>query len=439
MASDKHVLTPNERRVILKVEEYFKKEKENGGPLLSTVAVQQRTADSCGISRRTLVNIHNLQKDGDIEKKNKKRRLSLKTKDLPEGVKCQIREVIYDMYKQKEVVTLDSTLEKIRSREICDIGRNSLSSVLKQLGFKYHKTNNRKILCEQQHIVSKRWSFLRKYLANLKSENSKPVVFLDETWIFAKGNQTKYSWQDGSKYCYSRVSSGNGKRYVIVHAGSRAGFLPDASLVFTSSKKVEDYHDNMTAAIFENWFEEYVLKSLEEPSIIILDNASYHSRVSEKIPNNSSNKDEMRNWLNIRKIKNDHIFLKADLLSEIKVHTAGKDKSYVVDSLAGKYGHEVLRLPPYHCEFNAIELVWGICKNYYDKHACQTTNEESILNLWSEALKQTGPETWSKCIDHVEQLIQDTFESEQVIDEIRPIIITSDSDSDNSADSDIDN
>lgn len=116
MASDKHVLTPNERRLILKVEEYFKKEKENGGPLLSTVAVQQRTADSCGISRRTLVNIHNLEKDGDIEKKNKKRRLSLKTKDLPEGVKCQIRGVIYDMYKQKEVVTLESTLEKIRSR-----------------------------------------------------------------------------------------------------------------------------------------------------------------------------------------------------------------------------------------------------------------------------------------------------------------------------------
>ena len=32
-------------------------------------------------------------------------------------------------------------------------------------------------------------------------------------------------------------------------------------------------------------------------------------------------------------------------------------KYYVIDQLATKYGHEVLRLPPYHCDLNPIELV----------------------------------------------------------------------------------
>jgi transposase len=33
------------------------------------------------------------------------------------------------------------------------------------------------------------------------------------------------------------------------------------------------------------------------------------------------------------------------------------------DFLRGK-GHDVLHLPPYHCEFNPIEMVWGDVKGY---------------------------------------------------------------------------
>ena len=41
-----------------------------------------------------------------------------------------------------------------------------------------------------------------------------------------------------------------------------------------------------------------------------------------------------------------------------------KDKtSKVTDNIAKKYGHEVIRLPPYHCDLNAIELIWADEKN----------------------------------------------------------------------------
>ena len=31
----------------------------------------------------------------------------------------------------------------------------------------------------------------------------------------------------------------------------------------------------------------------------------------------------------------------------------------VMETVAKGYGHEILRLPPYHCELNPIELAWG--------------------------------------------------------------------------------
>jgi transposase len=35
------------------------------------------------------------------------------------------------------------------------------------------------------------------------------------------------------------------------------------------------------------------------------------------------------------------------------------EKKYAVDEIIEQAGHEVLRLPPYHCIFNAIEMVWS--------------------------------------------------------------------------------
>ena len=38
--------------------------------------------------------------------------------------------------------------------------------------------------------------------------------------------------------------------------------------------------------------------------------------------------------------------------------------SKVIDNIAKKCGHEVILLPPYHCDLNAIELIWADEKNY---------------------------------------------------------------------------
>ena len=35
-----------------------------------------------------------------------------------------------------------------------------------------------------------------------------------------------------------------------------------------------------------------------------------------------------------------------------------------METVAKEYGHKILRLPPYHCELNHIELAWATEKNY---------------------------------------------------------------------------
>ncbi|MVN25621.1 hypothetical protein GO639_10740 [Staphylococcus aureus] len=38
------------------------------------------------------------------------------------------------------------------------------------------------------------------------------------------------------------------------------------------------------------------------------------------------------------------------------------EKVYAQESIAEMYGHTILRLPPYFCVFNPIDLVWGKLK-----------------------------------------------------------------------------
>ena len=46
-----------------------------------------------------------------------------------------------------------------------------------------------------------------------------------------------------------------------------------------------------------------------------------------------------------------------------KIHQA-TNTSKVIDNIAKRYSHEVLRLPPYHCDLNAIEQIWADEKNF---------------------------------------------------------------------------
>jgi predicted O-methyltransferase YrrM len=58
----------------------------------------------------------------------------------------------------------------------------------------------------------------------------------------------------------------------------------------------------MNAEIFQKWFVE-LLNNLEEPSVVVMDNASYHSTLVENYPKSNWKKADVQKWLNEKNVK----------------------------------------------------------------------------------------------------------------------------------------
>lgn len=79
--------------------------------------------------------------------------------------------------------------------------------------------------------------------------------------------------------------TGKGKRLIVVHRFIKR-FRRGGSTVSTESKKnTADYHDEMNSDSFYDWFCG-ILPLLDDNSIIVMDNVSYHSVKLESRTNN---------------------------------------------------------------------------------------------------------------------------------------------------------
>ncbi|XP_063222766.1 uncharacterized protein LOC134531123 isoform X3 [Bacillus rossius redtenbacheri] len=224
--------------------------------------VTQTTAFLLNIAKSTVLkyykkDIEEVSTPGKKRKKRPQEGKSLETVD--DFTVNAIRNAIHRMYAEGLNVTVDTILKEIRERQIDYYGgRSSLHKLLKKMGFSWTTVDGRKALIENENIVLQRIDFLRKY----KEEKERGTV--------------SKSWQDKSLQSAKRRTVGDGKRFIVVNAGGRTGFVPGAGLLFVSGQKTADYHGEMNGETFLMWFED-MLVHLEEPSVIIMDNASYHS------------------------------------------------------------------------------------------------------------------------------------------------------------------
>ncbi|XP_048480450.1 uncharacterized protein LOC119691614 [Plutella xylostella] len=331
------------REVIFKVFQRCMAEFQAGQILWDLDDVYGRTASMTGISESTVRRIvdEGFKNNGKFETPGKHRRGRPK-KEMDNFDICALRQKIQFFYTvQKEVPTLRK-LQVIAKTDLdFDCSLEVLRKILKAIGFTYKKCqNNRKALIEQTHIAAKREEYLAiiKKNRDLPEELKKDIIYLDESYIHSSYKVTK-CWQSLNIEGVTKDIS-KGKRYIIVHAGSEKGSVPNCLLIFTGNNKLEDYHSEMNAHNFTKWIEEKLIPNLHEPSIVVMDNAPYHSVITNKAPTSSSRVDEIKLWLLENNIDFDPTLRKPNLLSLVR-----KNKplpSYHIDNLLGEYGHTVI-------------------------------------------------------------------------------------------------
>lgn len=74
-------------------------------------------------------------------------------------------------------------------------------------------------------------------------------------------------------------------------------------------------------------------------------------------------KQNIIDWLKAKGEIIDRPLVKRQLLEKVDELQPLYDQ-YVIDEAARDNNKIVLRLPPYHCELNPIELAWSAIKNY---------------------------------------------------------------------------
>lgn len=99
----------------------------------------------------------------------------------------------------------------------------------------------------------------------------------------------------------------------------------------------------MNATIFESWFSQMLL-NLEEPSIIVMDNASYHSSLAENYPKSNSRKADVQQWLRDKNIDFSPVETLDELREKVKL-SMPRGKKYKLDELTFEMGHEVVGFP----------------------------------------------------------------------------------------------
>ena len=168
-----------------------------------------------------------------------------------------IRRLVH-IYREKKYPTLDSLLLAVK-KGLFGEERATLWRILRKMGFKHKKVNDKRYIYEQPSIIYQRHEYLQRMRVHRRE--GRPVVYLGETWANAHDGKEKMLVEDdprasGGTKGGIRKTSGKGSRLIILQSGGESGWVDGAALVFQSKKATGDYHDEMTAQHFEEWFHE---------------------------------------------------------------------------------------------------------------------------------------------------------------------------------------
>ena len=246
-------LSGTAKKIVQNVSEFMALEKRAGRSILR-MNVVERVAKACQLSTSTVINIRRQAKHGDEFKTPTKRYTTSRTQiNVDDFDRAAIRRAVHGFYERHEYPTLLSLLAELKSKQLFQGGKSTLHKLLREMGFRYRKHENKRYIYEQPHITEQRPTYLRAMRANRKSQHPQPTIFLDETWCNARHGRT-HMWVDADGTGGFKHSMGKGPRLIIVHAGGVAGWVTKADLIFRAKSKSGDYHNEMNSEHFLEWF-----------------------------------------------------------------------------------------------------------------------------------------------------------------------------------------
>lgn len=415
-------------------------------PTLTLENIVALTSEFTGVSKASIYNARKeMSNTGKVSTPGKKRKRARNVLDktCDEFVRSAIRRKVHQFFFENDPPTINKVLSAVNNdADLPNLKRTSLHALLKEIGFEFVSRNRKSVIVERDDIILWR----RQYLRNIREyrRQGRPIYYLDETWV-NQGHTPSKAWTDSSvkskkEAFLSGFSTGlknplgRGKRLIIVHIGSEFGFVEGGDLVF-ESKKTSDYHEEMTGEVFKSWFAK-VLPKLKPNSVIVMDNAPYHSVKCERIPNKSWRNGDIMTWLQTKNIHFDESVVKAELIELVNACRKQYER-FVIDDLAEKAGHTVCRLPPYHCFLNPIEMIWSQVKGYVARNN-KTFKLPDVKQLVYSAFLDVTAEKWGACVKHVISEEKKVWELEGMVDVVVDrLVINLGADSDSSSTSDL--
>lgn len=403
-------LLPAEKKYVVLLRDYFER---NRSDYRGNDSSSQKVADALEIGLSTVNRIM-----ADYNKVPESIQKMAPYKGRPaHSLNASSQEIVRSYIREANLagryVTLEMIREYLQEKTSDEFHVSTLGRTLDRWGFEFGKGTRTQHLKEKDHVVAARKRYLRKMRNNRTNSDGgtiRPEVYLDESYI-NKNHSNDYIWYSTEDGPWVQKPTGSGERLIIMNAITKDGWVPNAKMVFKSARRTGDYHGQMNWDIFKKWFVDKLIPNIPENSLIIMDNAPYHNVLSEhSAPTAASKKEVIQNWLENNKISCGFDCLKSELVDMLlKIVPA---PTYEINEIATKYGHEIVRTPPYHPELQPIETCWGILKNEVAHH-CDFTMKNLLTQLELAFSKITA----HTCIGLIKKVkkIEDKYWSEDVL------------------------
>ena len=433
--------------IVRNVVQYFEREKKAKGFLLSLNRARDRAVLATGISRTALFDLND--RDAELLQPGE-REHRMGSSHLDEDDFSRIRPAIVDLVLEKQVLTLDSILLRLRQApEGWKWSRSTLYRALHSIGFRYtsRKHGYYERLREDEENVLRRAHYLKFFFDY--ERDGRPFVYLDESWINQNLTSSRL-WTDGGKDCEDEVPPGKGPRWILLAAGSKeCGWIPATWKMWKGNIKSEEYHTEMNAEVFAHWFNNFLLPSVPRNSVIVLDRAPYHKLLTPEskcakttftkaqivdwlIAHHAS--DEEGNALTRERLLEEPFILPADgermhprvqrgwtkqaLLAkatEIRPSPQFLAQRWIWDyNSANSADIKVLFLPVAHPQLNPIETMWSQIKQYVRQHNHEW-DMEKVRGLAMRKRDLQQADDWAASYGHMRKYAIKQWEADELL------------------------